>query len=998
LTRLRHVLLLLPALLLIAAGPDAVVAIRAGDHPGFSRLVVDLAGGADATVSRDGDRVVVALASDRLAAAPRAPRNVVSMSASGGQLTLVMAPGAQLRQSRIGGKLVLDVLDPGTAAPAAPASPPAGDAKAPAKPQPAAKGAAPARKPVGAAAAAPSASHAGPDATAPAPAARTPAPPTPAATPTSTPAPAPTPSPTPAAAAPPTPAAPPAKPAAPQPAQAAPESAAATAATDAGPGAGPVALMAQRVARPARGFMVPFGATVGAAAFRRGSAALVVFDEKRPVDLAALRDDSIFGSAAAQVLGAATVIRVDLPPEFDLHMARTPQGWAVTAVPSPSALQSIVPRLDAGRLAMPADAAGAVVAISDPDTGSTLLVGTQRGAGQGMSVVHRAPEFTLLPTWQGVAVEPLSDRLALRADKDGFVLATQAGSPALALEATVPEMALQADAASITRRFDLRALPAPALQRRLQAQIAAAAAAPPLARLAPRKRAAEAMLALGQDVEAQTLLQVAAVDDPHAADDPDVAGLSAIAALLAHRMDEAAAIEDPQLNGSDEIALWRAVRLAELQEGSPAAAAEFAATAPLILAYPEALRARIAPLAAETMARNGEIDAARRMVAQRKGDPVMALADAMLKEADHDVDGALAGYDALAEGRDRLLRMRAASRAVELRLAARRIDDATAADALEKLLFAWRGDDRELALRLRVAQLRENAGAWRAALTLLRETETQFPEHKDEVHAQLVATFDALLQSDSSARIQPLDLAALADENADLIPPGAPGDAIAAALADKLIALDLPNRAAPLLAKMMSAAPPGPGRAGLGARLAELRLAEGDASGALTTLADSGGEGVPPELAERRTLVFARAAAKRGDLPRALAALSVLDGAAADATRADLLEQAKDWPGAVAALNDLAALTVPAEGPLDVAQQRTLLRLASAAAQASDAATLARLHTQDDARMADAQLGQMFRLLTAEPVNATGDLPRSARETAMARSLPKTLEAIGAKP
>ena len=45
------------------------------------------------------------------------------------------------------------------------------------------------------------------------------------------------------------------------------------------------------------------------------------------------------------------------------------------------------------------------------------------------------------------------------------------------------------------------------------------------------------------------------------------------------------------------------------------------------------------------------------------------------------------------------------------------IDKTQAADALDKLLYAWRGDERELALRERVAELRGQTGAWRVALS-----------------------------------------------------------------------------------------------------------------------------------------------------------------------------------------------------------------------------------------------------------------------------------------
>ena len=148
----------------------------------------------------------------------------------------------------------------------------------------------------------------------------------------------------------------------------------------------------------------------------------------------------------------------------------------------------------------------------------------------------------------------------------------------------------------------------------------------------------------------------------------------------------------------------------------------FAATLPLALAYPAPLRARVLPLAAETMVRGGARDAARRLLAARPEDATLGYARALLDEADGRTAPALARLDRLVRSRDRKLAARAAVHAVELRLRTGRISPAQAADALDPLIYAWRGDARELAVRLRVADLRIETGAWRRALELLRDT------------------------------------------------------------------------------------------------------------------------------------------------------------------------------------------------------------------------------------------------------------------------------------
>jgi hypothetical protein len=533
--------------------------------------------------------------------------------------------------------------------------------------------------------------------------------------------------------------------------------------------------------------------------------------------------------------------------------------------------------------------------------------------------------------------------------------------------------------------------------------------APPLARGPLREAAARTMIALGFGAEAEAMLHLAAEDDPELAQSADAIGLRAIAALLAGRVADAGGIDDPRLTGSDEVTMWRAVHAAELTPGSPIAAVGFAATTPLIAIYPTALRARLLPLAFETMIEGGQIAPAARLLAdQAEDDPSLALARGMLREANGDTDGALVIYDKLVNGRDRLLYSRASVLAVELRLRAGRIDVAHAADALDALLYSWRGGRRELALRERVAELREQTGAWRAALSMLRETEVLFPADRDAVHARMKATFARLLQDKALDRMASLDLAALAEENADLLPDGRAGEPLESRLADRLLALDLPGRAAPLLAKLMAAAPTAAGRAGFGTRLAELRLRESDTSGALAALAASADAGatapasvsapqpapLPTQLVERRTLISAEARSQLGQTSEAVKELLALGTAAADEERATILEQTKDWPGAEHALTDYVAKTVPPTGDLDVAQQRALVRYATAAAQAGDDATLALLRTTDGARIPAGPFGDMFRLLTAAPVHVSADLARAGRETALAHELPKSLDAL----
>ena len=151
---------------------------------------------------------------------------------------------------------------------------------------------------------------------------------------------------------------------------------------------------------------------------------------------------------------------------------------------------------------------------------------------------------------------------------------------------------------------------------------------------------------------------------------------------------------------------------------------------------------------------------------------------------------------------------------------------------------------------------------------------------------------------------------------------------------------------------------------------------------------------LPSPLFEQRALLAASIYGQRNDVPAAIAALAPLNSAAADEARAAVWEQANDWPAAEQALSAYVARTVPETGDLDDTQRRSLLRLATAAARADDAPALAALRAREEPRIGSGPLADMFRLLTADPVRSTADLPRSKREVGLARAVPDGLKAF----
>ena len=951
------------------------VAVRTGDHPGYGRLVFDMPVGASVEIASEGSRLLLVFSGvDRLGLPSLTPRNVTSLKMDGATATLALQQGAKVRTVRLGNRLIVDVMD--AAAPptdtANIASVPTfetgvvtGVREAQGRPGKLGRGVS-THPPAAPAITEPAAAQPGPATLNP------PSPPIarpgegrdPAAVEpnvaSATPAPGPD--------------RPEGRPSSaeasgvPTLAAAKPPSVLPGIAVQTEPTAvernGPVSAPPEP--KPERTVVtLPADATVGAAAFRRDNTAVIVLDRRLPLPPPEL-------PGAVVVPGAVTtMVQLPLAQDRQVQLTRSPAGWSVALATTGGGTGQMPLEATPDGVSFSLPRQGRSVTVVDPVSGGTLLVGTSLADGSisGVGAERRGPEYTILPTWLGVVVEPLSDREELRQGKGGFLLH---GAKPSAQVADIP-----AD-----HRFDLPNEPVPALLNRMNLQLASAAAAQPRARTASRLAAAQAMLALGMGVEAQALLTQAASDDPQAAADVQLPALAAVAAVLAGRCDEASALDDPRLQDVAEAQMWRGLRDRGLGRDT-AAARDLATYRATAHDYPEPLRREVWPEVAEAAVEAG---------ITLPPEDMTPYAAALLLERQGKVEDALTAWHAVANSSDRLASVRASRRAIELELASGRISAGQASDRFDSLLTGWRGDTREFGLRLRAAELRSAAGQWRTALDLLRATDELFPAQHDEIRRKKTAVFEAMLTADG-AGLSPVDVIVLASDFADCVPDDASGAKLAALLADKLMTLDLSARAIPVLQGLMKATAAGPARAEFGTRLSQLLLEAGDDKGALAALQASASSDLSPDRSEARTLIAAKALAAGGNMQDAVSLLQKSPSPEADDLRATLFAKAGDWHGSLSALSDLAAKVVPADGPLDAAAQAIVVRQATAAAQASDLSELHSLQRQLP-RMAGAQ-ADLVRVLTQAPVTSTRELPRAATELALARNIPQQIQAIG---
>lgn len=728
-----------------------------------------------------------------------------------------------------------------------------------------------------------------------------------------------------------------------------------------------------------------------AAAFRHGGRVWLVLEGEAPAELKAA--DPRLTKAERVELDGATALRLTADPRLQPRLEREDEHWAFTLEPGPGRPEvPLAPRLgDSTHLAVPAEVPGPVLRIDDPHSGDALIVVPVGKSGHGVAGMKRFPQFDLLASAQGVVVRPKADGVEVAVTRAGVVVR---GSERLLVSAR--SSTSRADAARpappAKRLFDLPAWRAglngdaaargtagfaEAKQRIQRAVVEAPDARLPFKRL----ELARFYFAHGLTTEALGELELYARDNARRAQEPQVRLMMGAGELLAG--DYATAVEhlaDPALDGEREATLWRAA-LAAAAGDWEAAAAGFGEAEPLIPAYPVRVRRHLRLLAAEAYLEVNQPGAAQvQLEAVRDGGPTRgeaAQAD-FLRARKLLLEGhgerAVALWREVAKGPHPAASARARFALIERGLEQGTLAPEEAIADLERLRFAWRGDEFESLLLHQLADLYLQQERYRDGLDALRQAASHFPgsPRAERAARRMREVFARLYMDGAADSMPPLKALALYRAYRELTPVGPDGDKMIARLADRLVQVDLLGRAAALLEEQVRYRLEGGDRARVGARLASVRLLDEKPEKAVEALTASTVEDVPEPLARRRRHLEARALAELGRHQQALERLS--GDARPEALRlvAEVRSRAGDWQGAAEALERLAPPPPAGGETLSTDAARRVVHLAVARTLAGDEAGVEALARAYGPAMAETSLADTFALLSGGAEAAEG--------------------------
>lgn len=705
-----------------------------------------------------------------------------------------------------------------------------------------------------------------------------------------------------------------------------------------------------------------------AAVFRRSGYLWVVFGAREDMEFSAALATGGTTAAALEQVGhqGGTVVRLALDRPLTPYVRRKGNVWTVEmmrAVADPVWPMRVVTEPEAAggaRVLVFTAGAGAAIGLPDPGGGGEIRVVPVAAVSSGVISDRDYPQFRILATAQGIAVRVKSSDVRLTPGRDAVAIGAAGG--------------LKVAGGGASRNYPRALSPKKPIfeyakwrrggfdrftenKQRMQAEVASSRDSE---RPAKRLELAQFYFANGFAAEALGALNLI---DPNSgtAKDPKFRLLRGAAAVMANNARTAAGDLYPsELEGHPELALWRG-GLRAFQGNWVEANREFGRAGDMFRRYAEPYRTRfILQAARASLAVRDHVQATHYLdlmnekSMSRPQRTELKLIRGMIQKAEGSVKDALKSWAEVIDTRQGPSRVQAVLERIDLLTEQGKVSPGEAIDVLERLRFTWRGDALEFETLRRLGRYYTVARQHKMALLSWRRAVRFFPDHPDTpaLKAKMRQTFTALFRDGMADQLPPLTAVALFEEFRSLVPGDADGARMVRDFVERLVAVDLLNRAGDILEKQLTVIPAGRGRATVGVRLAEIRLLDAQPARALTALDGSRSADLPTVLADRRRQVGARALIDTEKYDKALALLSGDLSREAAVLRGDIHWRRQDWKQAAAAFGLIAATIEPAAGsPLTEAESQLVLGWAASLALSEDRRGLTALRRRFDGVM-----------------------------------------------
>lgn len=633
-------------------------------------------------------------------------------------------------------------------------------------------------------------------------------------------------------------------------------------------------------------------------------------------------------------------------------------------------------------LSLLAEGAGNSITIQDPTLNDTILIGALQTPGQGLIDGRGYPEFSLLPSAQGIAVIPFSDSIRLQKTNSGFQLVQENGLSIdeLPIDDRYAERGYLASAAPLLKfstwsRGDEKYLDVRDELNRLLSESREDGSLNNLL-----LTTAGYHLSQGLGANSLGLLNVFQRRNPLILNNLSFKLHKAASLLLLNRVEEAIDfLKDPQFSQYEEAVLWQGVAAAMTKRWL-VADSYFKQSDSFLDRYPIDLRNKLGLLRIEAALSSNEainaglwidrLEKSRSRMTQSQQnalDFMRAWRSSILGEEEE----AKRIWLAVAKNNDLFWSTRAQLQAVLQQIKNNEIDPKEAAGQLEHLRYLWRGDNLELSIREVLIDIYFNDRNYEEGFFLARNTVASFSESAQAqiLSQKMLNAFSDLLFDQKARSLTSIETYKIYNDFSELTPVGQTGHKLIENVADRMILDNLYDTAINTLTDRLLRRLSGEEKKRITVKIALLYIADNRPDEALDTLQKSfdSDDTTSPLFTDVRQLQ-AKALSDQGQFDEALSLIAGDVSNSADLLRRDIYWEREDWQRAAQAMERLVGPVPRGEDTrFDDIEASLLVSWAIALRLADEQRSLRALNDNFAHLLQGNALEQVFQFIVSEP-------------------------------
>lgn len=671
-----------------------------------------------------------------------------------------------------------------------------------------------------------------------------------------------------------------------------------------------------------------------------------------------------------------------------------------------------------GKLLWPLSGIGEIIDIQDPKTGKNFKIVTVRSAIQQAGQFQSFAEFDVLTSYIGMAIYPKVDDLTVTQTPEGIEISRKGSLLSIAPQSDVTASEIfwkqQEQKKDSTRttldkladaqdtkdqgiepqkpkeenllfKFNSWKMGAPGDVRKKENTILGGLKSKEQsARVEDLLTLGKMMLSHGRGAEALGYFDYAADELPSIEASAEFRALRGAAQAFDWKS-EAALVDllHPDLQKNDEALFWKAYTLADLGDWNQAANS-LPRSYTALYSYPYEIAHRLALGLAEVNLRDGNVRQADELLGlvEEKQEQLKDHARAYLEylrgesfRQKGETDKTREIWQDLTKNKDDLFRTKAGLALTILLAKKGEIKEEEIIDRLERLRYAWRGDELEANVNYWLGDAYFKKKNYIKGLSIMRNA-AALAENEvlaSRITTDMTQTFASMYLGPDLKDISALDAVAVYEEFSELTPTGPEGDRLVQMLAEHLVNSDLLGRASKLLKYQVDHRLEGKEKLRIAIRLAAIELLDKNPQEAINALIKA--EDTLKRLSnspENRMkqheidLLRIRAYSQNKQYNRAMQLIENLPQSAnVSRLKADVAWQAGYWEEAATALNNvLAEENINEKSGLSKEQESLILNRAIALNLTGDRIGLANMRKKYSALMQATNRANQFELIT----------------------------------